>query len=59
MSFTEKLWELKTSISLAGMIETSAASHMILKVILNGILPVNRISNLKKISAPSKKTKKS
>jgi hypothetical protein len=29
--------------STAGMIETSAASHMILKVILNGILPVNRI----------------
>jgi hypothetical protein len=31
--------------SMAGMIKTSAASHMILKFILNGILPVNRIGN--------------
>jgi hypothetical protein len=29
--------------SMAGMIETTAASNMILKVLLNGILPVNRI----------------
>jgi hypothetical protein len=29
--------------SMAEMIETSAASHMIFKFILNGILPVNRI----------------
>jgi hypothetical protein len=28
--------------SLVGMTETSAASHMIFKVLLNGILPVNR-----------------
>ena len=29
--------------SMAGMIETSTASHMILKVLLNGISSVNRI----------------
>ena len=31
--------------SMAGMIETSAAIHMILEFILNGILPVNQIEN--------------
>jgi hypothetical protein len=29
--------------SMAGMTETSAARHIILKVLLNAILPVNRI----------------
>jgi hypothetical protein len=31
--------------SMAVMIETSAANHMTLRVLLNGILPVNRIEN--------------
>jgi hypothetical protein len=31
--------------SMAVMIKTSAANHIILRVLLNGILPVNRIEN--------------
>jgi hypothetical protein len=35
----------KVLTSMAGMIETLAASHMFLKFILNGSLPENRLKN--------------
>ena len=32
----------KLLFSMAGMTETSAANHMVLRILINGILPVNR-----------------
>jgi hypothetical protein len=39
-------YKLLSTCSMAGMIETSAASHIIFKVLLNGFLPLNRIWHL-------------